>query len=620
MTSSINLKKLVSVGAALLLAVGGSLTASSQANAAAATSAPTISGSALTGSSITATPAVWGSGTATGKWYVCGHGGSMLAATSVPSGCEALYTSRLDTTPITTTTLTVPTISYCAISCTSFGNSTIGSDLRWIEQNGSDISASAAVTVKEGRGLALSPMAVGDTFVALLVNNGCTFTGSSITPSADWTLSVAGTARTITNIGTTNNTIILNFASALTSGQNVSVSYQQGNSAQISCGLTSAVADLTSPATGTVGASNQQQAPQQQSGGTVTAAAAAPVFNNGVVTSTNATWTGASNMLNGFWVLCNTAHGAAYGSMNSSGRPSDCAPFSATALNNTQVSLGGWVHTNPLTIPSTVNLWTVCANTSPYGCTTAVSTTVGKFLSWYENDMGTWSYSPTVGTDGTLYSGGSQSSSVIAAPALTPEQARNQIKPLPVIVQPLVAALPALSKPLVDAGGKVDLKSGDFTGLVSASISGKAIDLTVGSTGSLTITVPNGLAGTTADLLLNFKSGTVILQDAIKYVAPVVVTQVPVRPVSIKAGAKKLSATAADEIRHAAFANLKNNSIECVAYAASAATADAAKATAQQACDLAVKSNPDLVNTSVVVVIDKIKAATQGVGIRVYKQ
>jgi hypothetical protein len=180
--------------------------------------------------------------------------------------------------------------------------------------------------------------------------------------------------------------------------------------------------------------------------------------------------------------------------------------------------------------------------------------------------------------------------------------------------------LPALSKPLVDAGGKVDLKSGDFTGLVSASISGKAIDLTVGSTGSLTITVPNGLAGTTADLLLNFKSGTVILQDAIKYVAPVVVTQVPVRPVSIKAGAKKLSATAADEIRHAAFANLKNNSIECVAYAASAATADAAKATAQQACDLAVKSNPDLVNTSVVVVIDKIKAATQGVGIRVYKQ
>ena len=85
-------------------------------------------------------------------------------------------------------------------------------------------------------------------------------------------------------------------------------------------------------------------------------------------------------------------------------------------------------------------------------------------------------------------------------------------------------------------------------------------------------------------------------------------------------GGGKLSATAADEIRHAAFANLKNNSIECVAYAASAATADAAKATAQQACDLAVKSNPDLVNTSVVVVIDKIKAATQGVGIRVYKQ
>jgi hypothetical protein len=619
MTSSINFKKLVSVGAALLLAVGVSLTASSQANAAAATAAPSISGAALTGSTITANPAVWGSGTATGKWYVCAHGGSTLASTSVPSGCEALYTSRTDTTAITAAMFTVPTIAYCATSCTAFGNSTIGSDLRWIEQNGSDISASAAVTVKEGRGLALSPMAVGDTFVALLVNNGCTFTGSSITPSADWILNIGGTARTITNISTANNTIVLNFASALTNGQAVSVGYQQGNAAQISCGATSVVANLTSPATGNVGGGNQQQPPQQQSGGTVTAAAAAPVFNNGVVTSTNATWTGASNMLNGFWVLCNTAHGAAYGGMNASNRPSDCSPFSATALNNTPVSLGGWVHTNPLTIPSTVNLWTVCATSSPYGCTTAVSTTVGKFLSWYENDMGSWSYSPTVGTDGTVYSGGSQSSSVVL-PALTPEQAKNQIKPLPVIVQPLVAALPALSKPLVDAGGKVDLKAGDFTGLVSASISGKKIDLTVGSTGSLTITVPNGQAGTTADLLLNFKSGTVILQDAIKYVAPVVVAQVPVRPVAIKAGAKKLSATAADDIRHAAFANLKNNSIECVAYAASAATADAAKATAQQACDLAVKSNPDLVNTSVVVVIDKIKAATQGVGIRVYKQ
>jgi hypothetical protein len=222
-----------------------------------------------------------------------------------------------------------------------------------------------------------------------------------------------------------------------------------------------------------------------------------------------------------------------------------------------------------------------------------------------------------------VWSGGSSCRTVAPAPGtgarpLTPEQARNQIKPLPTIVQPLVAALPALSKPLIDAGGKVDLKSGDFSGLVSASISGKPLDITLGSTGSLTITVPNGKAGTTADLLLNFKSGTVILQDAIKYVAPVVVANVPVRLVAIKSGAKKLSSAAADSVRLAAFANLANNSIECVAYASSAATADAAKATAQQACDLAVKANPNLVNVSVSVAIDKIKAATQGVGIKVY--
>jgi hypothetical protein len=268
----------------------------------------------------------------------------------------------------------------------------------------------------------------------------------------------------------------------------------------------------------------------------------------------------------------------------------------ATTLNtSSSFYTYGMPNNNPVTIAGYKLVWVENVQTSPYA---------------YAN-------SACVNVSAGVAQGGPGSP---ANRPLTAEQAKNQIKPLPTIVQPLVAALPALSKPLVDAGGKVDLKAGDFTGLVSASISGKPLDITVGSTGSLSLTVPSGQAGTTANLLLNFKSGTVILQDAIKYVAPVVVSQVPVRFVSIKAGAKNLSPAAADSVRLAAFANLKNNSIECVAYAASAATADAAKATAQQACDLAVKSNPDLVNTSVVVVIDKIKAATQGVGIRVYKQ
>ena len=597
MTSSINLKKLVSVGAALLLAVGGSLTASSQANAAAATSAPTISGSALTGSSITATPAVWGSGTATGKWYVCGHGGSMLAATSVPSGCEALYTSRLDTTPITTTTLTVPTISYCAISCTSFGNSSIGADLRWIEQNGADISASAAVTVYEGKGMMLDSVAANDTSINLSVSGGCSFQSPSIPVSSDWSVSVAGTSRTISNIASTNNKITLSVGS-MSSGQSISVTYTKSSGSLIVCGVTGAVANLPSALTATVGGGGG-------GGGTPTCAGQTAVTAYSASTTTlspggsftvsyngNPSLSGCILPTNGFAsgrYLNGTLVGVFYYSATSQGL--QVTPY-VTTFANLQTQTGrtlvdGDVYTN--------KIWVNPGNTAPV-----------------QSGPGDFSFTITITGVGV---GGSST-----VPALTPEQAKNQIKPLPVIVQPLVAALPSLSKPLVDAGGKVDVKSGDFTGLVSASISGKALDLTVGSTGSLTITVPNGLAGTTADLLLNFKSGTVILQDAIKYVAPVVVAQVPVRPVSIKAGAKKLSATAADEIRHAAFANLKNNSIECVAYAASAATADSAKATAQQACDLAVKSNPDLVNTSVVVVIDKIKAATQGVGIRVYKQ
>ncbi|MEY4061326.1 MAG: hypothetical protein RIQ31_988 [Actinomycetota bacterium] len=328
-------------------------------------------------------------------------------------------------------------------------------------------------------------------------------------------------------------------------------------------------------------------------------------LSGSTVTATAGVWAVGSPA--GEWLICGQSVSAS-SNMNGYFNPSAfaCENLHSQAIGQSRVS------TNPLNLNNTYYRFGGASNT--------VVNFGGSKVVWIERGTGNVSsYAVTTSVSIPMVISGGPSQNT-TAPVLSPEQARNQIKPLPVIVQPLVAALPSLSKPLVDAGGKVDLKAGDFTGLVSASISGKTIDLTVGSTGSLSITVPNGKAGTTADLLLNFKSGTVILQDAIKYVAPVVVAQIPVRPVSIKAGAKKLSATAADEIRHAAFANLKNNSIECVAYAASAATADAAKVTAQQACDLAVKSNPDLVNTSVVVVIDKIKAATQGVGIRVYKQ
>jgi hypothetical protein len=178
-----------------------------------------------------------------------------------------------------------------------------------------------------------------------------------------------------------------------------------------------------------------------------------------------------------------------------------------------------------------------------------------------------------------------------------------------------------LNKPMASLGGKVALSAGDFTGLVSAKIAGKSLDFILGNTGNITMTVPQGEAGKTADLVLTFNTGSIILQDAIKYVAPVVVADVPVRPVSISAGASKLSEEAADQIRHAALANLKNTDISCVAYAVAdtAAAKAAAKATATKACALAKKTNSDLTVAPITVVVDKLKARTQGVGIKVYK-
>ena len=457
-------------------------------------------------------------------------------------------------------------------------------------------TAAEVTNVSQGGG---SGLQAGMTSVSLGVGTCNSYSGT--VNLNDFALTLSSGSQTISSINLMGY-IVVNFSSALTSGQTVTITYTKNVSRILTCNNGDTVGSFNF--TGVVSGG-------QMAGGTVVSN---PViaYANGVLTSTAAVWNNASVNKRSYWLVCSSSHAAMNGDLNSNvSRPSDCGPISATALSGQAPT---WINSTPYTIPASVNKWVSC---NVNVCTTSIVSTTGAFYTWYEFDNGVWTQAATIGADGS-----SSSPSVAAAPALTPEQARNQIKPLPVIVQPLVAALPALSKPLVDAGGKVDLKSGDFSGLVSAVIAGKALDINVSSTGSLSINVPNGKAGTTADLLLNFKSGSVILQDAIKYVAPVVVAEVPVRAVSIKAGAKKLSATAADEIRHAAFANLKNNSIQCVGFAASDSTAAkaAAQLTAIQACDLAVKSNSDLVNSEVVVVVDKIKAATQGVGIKVYKQ
>jgi hypothetical protein len=142
---------------------------------------------------------------------------------------------------------------------------------------------------------------------------------------------------------------------------------------------------------------------------------------------------------------------------------------------------------------------------------------------------------------------------VAASAPLRAVDALRTLKQVPAAVQPLVPAFIALNKPMASLGGKVALSAGDFTGLVSAKIAGKSLDFILGNTGKITMTVPQGEAGKTADLHLTFNTGSIILQDAIKYVAPLDIAKVGVRPISIAAGAKKITDGVADQIRQAAF-------------------------------------------------------------------
>ena len=587
MTSSNTLKKLLSISAALLLAVGSSLTSAAPASAAAATSAPAIVGTPLASGTVSVTPAVWASGTGTGKWYICDRYTVTpdTAATSVPNGCEPLYTANGNTAPITATTLTVPSIAYCANMCTPYGNNSVGSKLRWIEVNGSDTSASAALVIRDGRSLSLQNPASGATSVALGVSMGCSFASSTLSSFADWTLLVGGVAKTITSVGTANGNITLNFSGAVTSGQSISVNYVQSSDPEISCGSNAFVKSLTTVLTGTVSGGG--------GGGSSYTMITAPSYSitNGVATADVGTWSGGTPTL--WWILCDNPRPTPV----TTSPTADCMPMALTQNGSEE-----------------------------RGTTVTLSTTVWKGFSgsFTQVALASQYFALYVSNSGSRYitaSSAGPAPSVAAAAPLRPVDALRALKPVPAAVQPLVPAFIALNKPMASLGGKVALSAGDFTGLVSAKIAGKSLDFILGNTGKITMTVPQGEAGKTADLVLTFNTGSIILQDAIKYVAPLDVAKVGERPIAIAAGAKKITAEVADQIRHAALANVKNDTIQCIAYSAnnSAAAKAAAQLTAVQACGVAVKANSDLKVADVVVIVDKLKARTQGVGIKVYK-
>jgi hypothetical protein len=243
-----------------------------------------------------------------------------------------------------------------------------------------------------------------------------------------------------------------------------------------------------------------------------------------------------------------------------------------------------------------------------------------KFWSGISNSIQAASTSPTFAP--TLTITGAPVTPPAADP-VTPDTPKvDEVKPLPVWATEVVKSIPTLSKTLDVSGGHVALTSGTFSGLNSITIGGKAVDYKVETNGDVTIPVQAGTPGKTADIVVKFDGGILTVQDGIKYVAPVDVATVVERPVAIPAGAKTLSSSVADQVRQAVYSNMKNTDLQCYAYAASnsASAKAAAAATASQICAFATKANPALKAAPVTVIVNKAKAKTSAVGIKVYKQ
>jgi Putative Ig domain len=571
MTSSNTFKKLLTLGATAILAVGGSLAAVEPAKAVDRTGASLVSTPQGTSSYITLTIAS------------CSIN-PFASPTPAPMASDFTVTGNSGALPVSSVTL------------------------------GSFISLSMA-----------APLVAGDNLTISYVKNAtaskqipCTTVGDAVGSFSGVTTTVAAAPPTITGTsGNLNGTVgvALSMAAYSTTGLTSPVvfSYTLSNGSALPAGVSFNTSTGQLTGTPTASVSNLMVSITATGANSLTATAA---FNftvtggggggggslytistpatysiaNNVATAYDGVWSGGTTSR--YWILCDNAHNTPSNSIHM-----DCFPMALTQNGSDE---------RGTTVNLAADVWMGFS-----GSRTQVSF-ASKYFALYVQNGGAQYVTATTAGPAVAVS--------VAAP-LRAVDALRTLKPVPAAVQPLVPGFLALNKPMASLGGKVALSAGDFTGLVSAKIAGKSLDFILGNTGKITMTVPQGEAGKTADLVLTFNTGSIILQDAIKYVAPLNIAKVGVRPISIAAGAKKISDGVADQIRQAAFANLKNDTIQCIAYSAnnsSAATA-AAKLTAVQACAVAVKANPDLKVADVAVIVDKVKARTQGVGIKVYK-
>jgi hypothetical protein len=617
MTSSITLKKIVSTGAALMLALSGSLVATPAQAAVSLVTAPMVTPAgnavAIDGyvsqtsyATFSGVPNNYaGNGPTVTKWLICDSAPNPTYAvdgTDVPVGnnCQDVYTVNglFTGTGLSLSMITALGSSSSTVSPSSLvgkyvvrfemsKNMTDQTIYAWAMSAPKQLLAAPTMSGASGNvngvvGTALAMPAYTTTGFgssvtfsytvgnALPLPSGITFDATTgqltgIPTSAASNLSVTVTA-TGSN-GLTKNSV---FNLTITSGQSNNQNQNQNQN---------------------------QSAPTQLVAPTITV-----VGNSAVVTA--GTYSNGSVM--GNWEYCLTAKAAVtVASMNM--MVSDCGPLFLT-------SSGGSNYSNvarTLTLDLSTTYFARPLGT--FGNTLLAVDLSGKFVRYQEFVNSSQFMTATVPAAG---------GSVTSTDSTDVTDVTEDQRPLPVWASNIVSSIPTLTKALVSTGGSVALTGGDYADLKSVTIGGKAVAFKIETTGNVNIPVPAGEAGKTADIVIVFAGGTMTVQDGIKYVAQVDVAKVAERPIAIAAGAKKITEAIADQIRQAAFANPKNTHIQCVAYAAnsSAKAQAAAKLTAVQACGIAAKANPALKISEVSVIVNKAKARQSAVGIKVYKQ
>jgi len=582
MTSSKTLKKIVSVGAAMLLAVGGSLVAAEPAHAA---------------------PLSY---TAQANW--------------------APLVNRVGDSPIDTLANTTP-------SFTSFSGSNLTTEVQWYSCNSQINSGTVDTTNTSFTAPASCTAIAGATSSSYTIASGLLgkFLGvwTKATSGQDWASYYSATTAavqaalvraTLTGLegsytGSTGTPFTM-AGSWATTGLTGTLSFTKSGSLQAGLSLSSTTGIISGTpvearsATITITATDSTYASANATV-TINIAATVPTISGlpslapgtGTIVATPGATTGSWTQT---WYLCDASVTGHAGILI--GPP-------ATAINGCVILLDSTYNS--------VHLATITLATTYYtrvgtggSVTFPAAVLSGKHLVFAQSSMNSdFVYSNSISADATPSPAGGSSEDATDTP-ITEDK-----RPLPVWANNVVKSIPSLTKSLNTSGGHVALTEGDYADLKSVTVGGKAITFKLEANGNVTIPVPAGEAGKTADIVIVFAGGTMTVQDGIKYVAPTDMAKVIERPIAIAAGAKKLTEAIADQIRQAAFSNLNNTTIQCVAYAAknTSASKAAAKLTAVQACGIAAKANPALKVSEISVIVNKAKAKKQAVGIKVYK-